>query len=99
MEVEQVFHVKEGTGEASYANNSQLQKLVISKAKTMVETSLKEMFSTMLPECLMVADLGCAQQRNSSSQTWPYLGNEKIALFLGIALMHPKFLMKPMSGS
>ncbi|GAB2217954.1 hypothetical protein Droror1_Dr00001168 [Drosera rotundifolia] len=65
IKVEQVFHMKEGTGEASYANNSQLQKLVISKAKTVVETSLKEMFSTMLPECLMVADLGCSSGPNA----------------------------------
>ncbi|GAB2217956.1 hypothetical protein Droror1_Dr00001171 [Drosera rotundifolia] len=65
MEVEQVLHMNEGIGKATYANNSHVQKLIISKAKALIEMSLKALYSAMVPECLTVADLGCSSGPNA----------------------------------
>ncbi|KAJ4976907.1 hypothetical protein NE237_002013 [Protea cynaroides] len=61
----QVLHMNAGEGEASYANNSQVQKLVIAKAKPIVAESIVNLCSTTLPQCLRVADLGCSSGPNS----------------------------------
>ncbi|KAJ4949768.1 hypothetical protein NE237_014252 [Protea cynaroides] len=65
MEVRQVLHMNRGNGETSYANNSKLQKLVITKAKPVVIGSISDLYTTNLPQCLRVADLGCSSGPNT----------------------------------
>ncbi|KAL5563044.1 hypothetical protein UlMin_032791 [Ulmus minor] len=65
MEVEQVLHMNGGIGENSYSNNSSLQRLVIAKAKPILEESVVEVYCRVFPECLRIADLGCSSGPNT----------------------------------
>ncbi|XP_043700550.1 probable jasmonic acid carboxyl methyltransferase 2 isoform X2 [Telopea speciosissima] len=65
MEVQQVLHMNWGNGETSYATNSKLQELVINKAKPVVIGSISDLYTTNLPRCLRVADLGCSSGPNT----------------------------------
>ncbi|GFP88559.1 benzoate carboxyl methyltransferase [Phtheirospermum japonicum] len=54
-----------GDGETSYANNSGLQKAVLSKTWPVLDETLKDMFSenninTGFPKCIKITDLGCS---------------------------------------
>ncbi|ONH91109.1 hypothetical protein PRUPE_8G093600 [Prunus persica] len=65
MEVEQVLHMNGGVGKTSYANNSLLQRAVISTVKPIVDASIEELCCTLFPECLKIADLGCSSGPNT----------------------------------
>ncbi|XP_043700464.1 S-adenosyl-L-methionine:benzoic acid/salicylic acid carboxyl methyltransferase 1-like [Telopea speciosissima] len=65
MEVQQIFHMNWGNGETSYACNSILQKLVINMAKPVVIGSISDLYTTNLPRCLRIADLGCSSGPNT----------------------------------
>ncbi|KAL6007158.1 hypothetical protein ACLOJK_032654 [Asimina triloba] len=65
MDVEQVFHVKGGDGEASYAHNSLLPRTAIEKAKHVVEEAMLELYCAGFSESLSIADLGCSSGPNS----------------------------------
>ncbi|XP_042477261.1 probable jasmonic acid carboxyl methyltransferase 2 [Macadamia integrifolia] len=65
MEVQQILHMNGGNGETSYACNSKLQKLVITKAKPVLIESISDLYTTNLPPCLRVADLGCSSGPNA----------------------------------
>ncbi|XP_062076792.1 probable caffeine synthase MTL2 [Humulus lupulus] len=66
MEVEQVLHMNGGVGQASYANNSFLQREVISRARQTLKESIREAYcNKALPECLRIADLGCSSGPNT----------------------------------
>ncbi|XP_043700551.1 probable jasmonic acid carboxyl methyltransferase 2 [Telopea speciosissima] len=65
MEVQQIFHMNWGNGETSYACNSILQKLVITKTKPVVIGSILDLYTKNLPPCLRVADLGCSSGPNT----------------------------------
>ncbi|CAO2831664.1 unnamed protein product [Amaranthus hypochondriacus] len=65
MEVENILHMKKGDGQNSYANNSLLQRSMITKAKPILEESITEMYHALKPECLMIADFGCSSGPNS----------------------------------
>ncbi|KAF7848618.1 hypothetical protein BT93_L1796 [Corymbia citriodora subsp. variegata] len=57
-----------GMGEASYANNSLLQRKVILMTKPIVEAAVTALFSTTatnFPASLAIADLGCSTGRNA----------------------------------
>ncbi|KAF8104504.1 hypothetical protein N665_0171s0012 [Sinapis alba] len=55
-----------GDGDNSYATNSLLQKRVSSKAKPVLIKNTKEMMINLnFPECIKVADLGCASGLNT----------------------------------
>ncbi|KAF4366005.1 hypothetical protein G4B88_031374 [Cannabis sativa] len=69
MKVEQVFPMNSGIGKASYANNSSLQKTVISKVKASVEESALEIYCNKLPKCMRIADLGCSSGPNALTVT------------------------------
>ncbi|XP_062080005.1 S-adenosyl-L-methionine:benzoic acid/salicylic acid carboxyl methyltransferase 1-like [Humulus lupulus] len=60
MEEGQVFPMNSGAGKASYANNSLLQKTVISKVRATVEDSALEVYFKTSPESMRIADLGCS---------------------------------------
>ncbi|XP_039156176.1 salicylate carboxymethyltransferase-like [Eucalyptus grandis] len=60
--------MKEGMGETSYANNSLLQRKVISMTKPITEAAITAFFSTIaatIPASLTIADLGCSCGANS----------------------------------
>ncbi|KAJ4717088.1 Carboxyl methyltransferase [Melia azedarach] len=62
----EVPHMNAGDGETSYANNSLLQRVVISKARPIMEETIENMFSTTIfPGCFNVADLGCSSGPNT----------------------------------
>ncbi|XP_015868452.1 probable caffeine synthase MTL2 [Ziziphus jujuba] len=65
MEVERVLHMKGGIGETSYASNSSLQRLVITKVKPILEESVIGVYYSVTPECLRIADLGCSSGPNT----------------------------------
>ncbi|PON77376.1 SAM dependent carboxyl methyltransferase [Trema orientale] len=65
MEVKQVLRMNGGVGHASYANNSSLQKVVISRVRPTLEESVLEVYGTIFPECLRIADLGCSSGPNT----------------------------------
>ncbi|XP_058087817.1 probable jasmonic acid carboxyl methyltransferase 2 isoform X2 [Magnolia sinica] len=64
MDVEHVFHMNGGDGEASYAQNSFLPKTAIQKAKHAVEKAIQELYCTF-PDSLSIADLGCSSGPNT----------------------------------
>ncbi|XP_074313361.1 putative jasmonic acid carboxyl methyltransferase 2 [Silene latifolia] len=60
MEVEKVFHMKKGVGHTSYARNSLLQRAIITQAGPIIDESTRQVYDTLRPECLMMADMGCS---------------------------------------
>ncbi|XP_062080019.1 probable caffeine synthase MTL2 [Humulus lupulus] len=69
MEAEQVFPMKGGVGNSSYAKNSSLQKMVISKVRATVEEAALEVYCNIFPDCMRIADLGCSSGPNSLAPT------------------------------
>ncbi|XP_030531736.2 salicylate carboxymethyltransferase-like [Rhodamnia argentea] len=63
MEVPRELHMNGGVGETSYANNSSLQRKVISMTKPIMEAAITALYSTAgstFPASLAIADLGCS---------------------------------------
>ncbi|KAI3448992.1 hypothetical protein Pfo_005657 [Paulownia fortunei] len=64
-----VTRMNAGDGETSYANNSGLQKVVISEALPVLDETLKEMFAAAaadgFPKSLKMVDLGCSSGPNT----------------------------------
>ncbi|XP_019103841.2 S-adenosyl-L-methionine:benzoic acid/salicylic acid carboxyl methyltransferase 3 [Beta vulgaris subsp. vulgaris] len=58
--MQQVFRMKEGTDETSYAKTSYIQKQVQSLTKPMREKAIKEFYCREQPTILCIADLGCS---------------------------------------
>ncbi|KAJ7978342.1 Carboxyl methyltransferase [Quillaja saponaria] len=65
MGLEQVLHMKGGDEKLSYANNSRHTRTILSMVKPMVEESILELYNTLSPECLIIADLGCCAGPNT----------------------------------
>ncbi|KAK6140567.1 hypothetical protein DH2020_025691 [Rehmannia glutinosa] len=65
MELKKIFHMIAGDGETSYAKNSVLTKVVISKTWPVLDETLKDMFTKNgFPKCMKIADLGCSSGPN-----------------------------------
>ncbi|CAK9151469.1 unnamed protein product [Ilex paraguariensis] len=67
MDVEKVFHMTGGSGEASYARNSSIQKSASEKVKHIVLETIVELYLSTTPKSLGLADLGCSSGPNSLS--------------------------------
>ncbi|XXG64851.1 hypothetical protein AAC387_Pa05g2695 [Persea americana] len=67
MDVEKVFHMKEGQGEASYARNSSSQKRGIELVKHVTVDAVVDLFLSKAPQCFAIADLGCSSGPNTLS--------------------------------
>ncbi|GMI70209.1 hypothetical protein like AT5G66430 [Hibiscus trionum] len=65
MAAEKAFPMNAADHEISYANNSVLQKAVISKVTPMIEESITDMFKKIVPNCVKMADLGCSSGPNT----------------------------------
>ncbi|CAJ2635647.1 unnamed protein product [Trifolium pratense] len=60
MDLTQVLHMNGGVGEESYANNSVLQRKVISLTKPLRDEAITNLYRNSLPKSLAIADLGCS---------------------------------------
>ncbi|XP_023876731.1 S-adenosyl-L-methionine:benzoic acid/salicylic acid carboxyl methyltransferase 3 [Quercus suber] len=67
VEIEKVLHMNGGDGNTSYAINSLLQRTVASMVKPILEEGIEQLYITLLPECLKMADLGCSTGFNTLS--------------------------------
>ncbi|KAJ7953040.1 Salicylate O-methyltransferase [Quillaja saponaria] len=65
MEVGQALRMNAGIGESSYAENSLLQKNVISLTKGVAEEAISDLYCGTLPTSLAIADLGCSSGPNT----------------------------------
>ncbi|XP_011100460.1 salicylate carboxymethyltransferase isoform X1 [Sesamum indicum] len=65
MEVTQILHMNGGLGETSYANNSLIARKVISMSTQMIEESVTELYKSMVPKTMCIADLGSSAGPNT----------------------------------
>ncbi|KAG2696195.1 hypothetical protein I3760_07G047200 [Carya illinoinensis] len=63
--VDQVLHMNGGTGHTSYANNSLYQRKGISMTKPVADDAITNLYSSISPKSLVIADLGCSSGSNS----------------------------------
>ncbi|XP_058736169.1 S-adenosyl-L-methionine:benzoic acid/salicylic acid carboxyl methyltransferase 3-like [Vicia villosa] len=59
------LHMNGSVEEASYANNSSLQRRVISMTKPMRDEAITSLYCNTLPKSLAIADLGCSSGPNT----------------------------------
>ncbi|KAJ8498339.1 hypothetical protein OPV22_008891 [Ensete ventricosum] len=71
MDVESVLHMKEGLGEASYAQNCSLQKKSMDAMKHLIVESAVDAYASEMPESFTFVDLGCS----SGSNALPLIGD------------------------
>ncbi|KAJ6367134.1 hypothetical protein OIU77_003499 [Salix suchowensis] len=65
MEVCQVLHMNGGRGEKSYAQNSSIQRKVISMTKPIAKEAITNLYRNTFPASLAIADLGCSSGPNT----------------------------------
>eukprot|EP00257_Ricinus_communis_P006342 XP_002521540.2 salicylate carboxymethyltransferase [Ricinus communis] len=65
MEVGQVLHMNGGMGDTSYAQNSLVQQKVISMTKPITEEAMTNLYCSISPKSLSIADMGCSSGPNS----------------------------------
>ncbi|KAJ6288403.1 hypothetical protein OIU76_024398 [Salix suchowensis] len=65
MEVCQVLRMNGGRGEKSYAQNSSLQRKVISMTKPIAKEAITNLYRKTFPASLAIADLGCSSGPNT----------------------------------
>ncbi|KAM7265079.1 hypothetical protein ACFE04_002762 [Oxalis oulophora] len=66
MFVQNVLHMNVGDGENSYAKNSFVQEMVLSKTKPILEETIQNfLHDHIIPTCFNFADLGCSSGPNT----------------------------------
>ncbi|KAL5704702.1 gibberellin A4 carboxyl methyltransferase [Ranunculus cassubicifolius] len=65
MDVERVFHMKEGVGDKSYAQNSSLQRKAFDMVKHITLETILDLYLKTTPQSLGIADLGCSSGPNT----------------------------------
>ncbi|RHN51975.1 putative salicylate carboxymethyltransferase [Medicago truncatula] len=65
MDLAHILHMNGGVDEASYANNSSLQRTTISLAKPSRLRAITNLYCSLFPRSLAVADLGCSSGLNT----------------------------------
>ncbi|KAK2987606.1 hypothetical protein RJ640_021819 [Escallonia rubra] len=66
MEVMQVLHMNKGEGETSYAQNSTVQRNIMTLANSFIEEALAVLLcNNNYPESMGIADLGCSSGPNT----------------------------------
>ncbi|GAB2267323.1 hypothetical protein Dimus_002307 [Dionaea muscipula] len=65
LKVEDVLRMVGGVGKTSYTNNSRLQKAVLIRARPSLEENLRDLYSTQLPQCVKIAELGSSSGPNA----------------------------------
>ncbi|XP_068642124.1 probable methyltransferase TCM_000336 [Aristolochia californica] len=71
MDVERLFHMKEGRGETSYARNSSNQRKALEMVKHTTVDTITALYLSTTPGSMGIADLGCS----SGPNTFSVLGN------------------------
>ncbi|KAF7025853.1 hypothetical protein CFC21_038008 [Triticum aestivum] len=66
MASKQMVHMNQGQGERSYARNSGIQNAQQNRMKLLIERAIIDLCSsTLLPETMVIADLGCSSGPNA----------------------------------
>ncbi|XP_050206759.1 salicylate carboxymethyltransferase-like [Mercurialis annua] len=65
MEVVQVLHMNGGNGKTSYAQNSLLQRKVISKSKAAIKEAMTNFYNKSSQNTIAIADFGCSSGPNT----------------------------------
>ncbi|WMV48208.1 hypothetical protein MTR67_041593 [Solanum verrucosum] len=65
MKVVEVLRMNGGDGDISYANNSLVQRKVILMTKPITDQAISDLYCSLFPETLCIADLGCSSGANT----------------------------------
>ncbi|KAJ1258810.1 hypothetical protein BS78_10G103300 [Paspalum vaginatum] len=65
MSIERDLHMAIGDGETSYTRNSKIQEKAMVQIKPVLGQAVREVYASLLPRNMVVADLGCSSGPNT----------------------------------